>query len=180
MEALAAASSVLAVVSLAIQLADNVQRLIDFWDSIKEAPTEVAEIRSQLRILGTLLRGIELDIRYYPSDDEGTLGHDCLLVCKGSIAKLEKLSKEWDQELSRNGIRWKWSCLKKALRENELARYWVELERAKSTLIMHQCLRNGWVLACVSCVLSSDADLEQTASRFFASTYYEDDASLLQ
>jgi hypothetical protein len=143
MEALAAASSVLAVISLALQLADNFQRLVDFWDSVKGAPAEVAEIRSQLRILGALLRGIELDVRHSPGDDEGTLGRDCLLVCKGSVANLEKLSKEWDQELSRNPVLRKWSCLKKALRENQLARYWSELERAKGTLIMYQCLKNG-------------------------------------
>ncbi|KAE9379389.1 ankyrin [Stipitochalara longipes BDJ] len=143
MEALAAASSVLAVVSLALQLADNVQRLIEFWNSVKDAPAEVLEIRSQLRILGALLRSIELDGQQSPSDDGDSLGHDCLLVCNASVAKLEKLSNGWSRELGRIGIRRKWSCLKKALREHELARYWTELERAKSTLLMYQCLRNG-------------------------------------
>jgi hypothetical protein len=143
MEALAAASSVLAVISLALQLADNVQRLIDFWDSVKDAPTEVTEIRSQLRILGALLSSIEPEASHSSIDDGNSMGNDCLLVCTESIAKLEKLSKEWDQELSRNGIRRKWVCLRKALREKELARYWSELERAKSTLIMYQCLKNG-------------------------------------
>jgi hypothetical protein len=142
MEALAVASSVLAVVSFTLQLADNVQRLLDFWDSVKDAPAEVSEIRSQLRILSALLKGIELNSRHSPSDGD-ILGYDCLLVCKGNIAKLENLSEEWNQELSRNGIQRKWSCLRKALRENQLARYWSELERAKSTLIMYQCLRNG-------------------------------------
>jgi hypothetical protein len=145
MEVLAAASSVFAVVSLALQLADNVQRLADFWDSIKDGPAEVSEIRSHLGILGSLLRTIELDAGHSPNPngDENGLGHDCLVICKGSIAKLEKLSNGWDQELSRSGIRRKFSCLRKAVREKELARYWRELERAKSTLIMYQCLRNG-------------------------------------
>ena len=143
MEALAAASSVLAVVSLALQLADNVQRLIDFWDSVKDAPTEVTEIRSQLRVLGALLSSIESEASHSPNDDGSSLGNDCLLVCKESIAKLEKLSKGWNQELNRNGTRRKWVCLRKSLREKELARYWSELERAKSTLIMYQCLKNG-------------------------------------
>jgi hypothetical protein len=144
MEVLATASSVLAVVSLALQLADNVQRLVDFWDSVKEAPVEAAEIRSQLQILGALLNSIEREGRRSPNDDGSSLGHGCLLVCKGSVAKLEKLSNGWEQELSRNGsIRRKWSCLRKALKGNELDRYWCELERAKSTLIMYLCLRNG-------------------------------------
>jgi hypothetical protein len=143
MEALAADSSVFAVVSLALKLAANVQRLVKFWDSVKEAASEVAEIRSQLRILDTLLRSIEIDAEHETSDDRDSLGHECLLVCKGSFAKLEKLFGGWDRELSRNGIRRNWSCLRKALREKELASYWTEVERANSTLIVYQCLRNG-------------------------------------
>jgi hypothetical protein len=143
MEPLAAASSVLAVISLALQLADNVQRLIDFWDSVKDAPTEVTEIRSQLRILGALLSSMESEASHSSNDGGSSLGNDCLLVCKESIAKLEKMSKEWNRELNHNGIRRKWVCLRKALREKELARYWSELERAKSTLIMYQCFMNG-------------------------------------
>jgi hypothetical protein len=143
MEVLAAASGVFDVVSLALQLVDNVQRLVEFWDSVKEAPAEVAEIRSQLRVLSALLRSIEIDVQHASSDDGDSLGHECLIVCKGSVAKLEKLSKEWEHELSRNGIRRKWTCVRKALRERELASYWSELERTKSTLIMYQCLRNG-------------------------------------
>jgi hypothetical protein len=141
MEALAAASSVFAVASLALQLAENVQRLVEFWDSVNDAPAEVAEIKSELGILGGLLR--ELNALRSQSDYGSDLGHVCLLVCKESLAKLEKLSKEWDRELNGNRIRRKWSCLRKALRENELTRYWSALERAKSTLIMYQCLRNG-------------------------------------
>jgi hypothetical protein len=143
MEALGAASSVIAVISLGLQLANSVQRLVDFWDSVKDAPSEVAEIRSQLKVLGALLRSIESDTHQSLSDSESSLGNDCLLICKASVAKLEKLSKAWNQELSRTGIRRKWSCLKKAFGEKKLASYWGELERAKSMLILYQCLKNG-------------------------------------
>jgi hypothetical protein len=143
MEVLAAASSVFAVVSLALQLADNVQRLVGFWDSVKDAPSEITEIRSELRVLGVLLKRIEIDAQHAASDDGDILEHECLVICKGSVAKLEKLSRELNHELSRNGIRRKWSCLRKALQEKKLASYWSELERAKSTLIMYQYLRNG-------------------------------------
>ena len=81
MEVLAAASSVLAVVSLALQLATTVQQLVHFWDSIKEAPAEVEEIRSQRRILGALLRSIENDAGRSSDVDGSSLAHDCLLIC---------------------------------------------------------------------------------------------------
>jgi hypothetical protein len=53
------------------------------------------------------------------------------------------LSRELDKGLNGNGIRRKWTCLKKAFREKQLAGYWAEIERAKSKLIMYQSLRNG-------------------------------------
>jgi hypothetical protein len=143
MEALAAASSVIAVVSIALQLANSVQQLIEFWDSVKDAPSDAAEIRSQLKVLGALLRSIEDDGQHPLNDNGDSSEDDCLHACKASVAKLETLSQEWDRELSRNGIRRHWSCLRKACSEKKLASYWSELERAKSTLIIYQCLRTG-------------------------------------
>lgn len=143
MEVLAATSSVLAVVSLALQLATTVQHLVDFWETVKDAPAEVEEIRSQLRVLSALLRSIEVDTKHSSDDDGSSLAHDCLLICQRSIFKLEKLSKKWNDELSRGGMRQKWSCVRKAMKEKELASYWDELERTKSTLLLYQSSRNG-------------------------------------
>jgi hypothetical protein len=61
MEGLGAASSVFAVVSLSLQLSSNIQNFIQFWDSVKEAPDEIAQIKAQLTILSELLRCIEAD-----------------------------------------------------------------------------------------------------------------------
>jgi hypothetical protein len=49
-EALGAASSEFAVISLAVQLGSNIQELINFWNSVKEAPVEVSRIKLQLRV----------------------------------------------------------------------------------------------------------------------------------
>jgi len=144
MEGLAAASSIFAVVSVAFQLGSTVQQLISFWESVKEAPAEVAQIKSQLRVLGALLRGIEVDSQQPSSPSTPDIAHDCLSVCYSSISKLQELSQELDKGLNGNGIRRNWTKLRKAMREKELAAYWSELERAKSMLIMYQCLRNGY------------------------------------
>jgi hypothetical protein len=141
MEALGAASSMFAVVSLAVQLGSNIQRLADFWDSVKEAPVEVEQIKTELQILGSLVSSIAKDagVATGPVD----VSHQCLVACTARIGKLERLRRDLDNGLNGNGTRRKWTCLKKAVREKQLASCWTEIERAKSMLIMYQCLRNG-------------------------------------
>ena len=143
MEALAAASSVFAVVSLTVQLTSNVQTLIEFWESLKEAPAEVNEIKSQLRVLRALLQSIEIDAHQAAAGDNNEIAQGCLGICATSIIKLEKLSTEFHKGLNGNGVQRNWTRLKKALREKKLAAYGNELERAKSTLIMYQGWRSG-------------------------------------
>jgi len=145
MEALAAASSVFAVVSLAGQLASNVQALIAFWDSMKEAPAEVAEIQCQLRVLRVLLQSIELDSEHFEASAGNDIAKGCFGMFAASILKLENVSTELDKGLNGNGVQRRWTRIKKALSEKKLEAYWSELERAKSTLIMYQGWKSGSV-----------------------------------
>jgi hypothetical protein len=144
MEALAAASSVFAVVSLAGQLASNVQTLIEFWETMKQAPAEVVEIQCQLRVLRALLQSIELEHQHIEASTGNDTAKACFGICAASIVKLENISAELDKGLNGNGVQRKWTRLKKALREKKLTTYWTELERAKSTLIMYQGWRSGY------------------------------------
>ncbi|KAH7360434.1 ankyrin repeat-containing domain protein [Rhexocercosporidium sp. MPI-PUGE-AT-0058] len=145
MEALAAASSVLAVVSVAVQLTSSIQKLISFWDSVVDAPAEVLEITTHLRVLCALLRAIEIDSVQDRTEDgsDASLATDCLGICGSSIEKLEMLTRELDVGLQKRGVRRKWMCLKKAIREKKVQSYWAEMERAKSMLLLYQGLRNG-------------------------------------
>ena len=143
MEVLGAASSVFAVVSLAIQLGSNIRRLIDFWDSVKGAPAEVEQIKCHLRVLGELLQSIELDTRTDTGAAASGIVIECLHICLGSFAKLENITKELDKGLNGNGIRRRWTCLRKAQRDKEMTAYWHEFERAKSMLILYQGWQHG-------------------------------------
>ncbi|KAF4635034.1 hypothetical protein G7Y89_g3062 [Cudoniella acicularis] len=143
MEALAAASSIFSVVSLALQLATTVQNIIDFWESMKDAPVEIQEIRAHLKVLSTLLRSIENDAPSSAIIDASDVAQSCLGICAARITKLEILTKEFGKGLNGNGVQRKWTGLKKVLREKKLAVYWGELERAKSTMILYQTLSQG-------------------------------------
>ena len=172
MEVLGGVSSVFAVVSLALQLGSNIQKLIEFWDSVNDAPEEIAQIKSQLCVLGELMRCIEVDTQGEASDSETkvdtmnddttNIGMQCLQVCNTSILKLERVSRELGKGLNGNGVRRRWTCLRKASRERELAAYWDEIERAKSMLILYQGWKNGYVFIFVFGVLADRTDGKQT------------------
>lgn len=138
-----AASSVIAVVSLTVQIAGIVQQLVEFWDSVKEAPSEVAQIKSQLVVLAGLLGSIQDDVQPSEHHESVDIGHQCLTICRQGVAKLESLTNSFDKGLSGKPIRRRWTQLRKALKDRELSKYRDEIERAKSMVVMYQIWRNG-------------------------------------
>ena len=102
-----------------------------------------AQIKSHLRVLTTILRSIEAEDDEATSNDPVDLRVECLRVCMESLGKLEKMTKDLDRGLNGSGMRRRWTCLRKAMKEVELTRYLNELERAKTMLIMYQGWKNG-------------------------------------
>ena len=48
MEALGGAASVIGVVSLALQVCEKLRNVHDFWQSVKEAPDDIARISTEI------------------------------------------------------------------------------------------------------------------------------------
>lgn len=55
MEGLSSASAAFAVISLAVQLAESVKQLVEFWQAIEDAPGDVSELFSDLELLSAFL-----------------------------------------------------------------------------------------------------------------------------
>ena len=68
MEGLSATASGLAVVSVAVQLAESFKKLSDFWKSIKEAPDDIREISVELEVLSSVLIQIAFDTQHVEPD----------------------------------------------------------------------------------------------------------------
>ena len=68
-----------AALSLAMQLANGCVKLYDFWNSVRDAPKEVAVITDDLMLLSRVLRDISHSKRPAPAV---TLGLEC---CKAKI-----------------------------------------------------------------------------------------------
>ena len=134
MDGLSAAASGIAVVSIAIQLAESVKKLHDFWSSVKDAPDEVRAFRKDLGLLSTILSKIEREENQYGTSPE-TL--EVLENCKEQVASLTALVRNISPgfEAASRRAR-KWSALKAAFKKDKRLEFRDCLRETKITLIL--------------------------------------------
>jgi hypothetical protein len=72
MDGLSAGASVISVVSIAIQLADGVKKLLSFWDSVQNAPDNVKAMTKGLGVLSVVLDNIEACQKLHGEDKATT------------------------------------------------------------------------------------------------------------
>lgn len=138
MEALSGASSVLAVVSLAIQIADSVKKLSEFWSSIKNAPQSIQTITRDLELVSSAFE----DIGTGPQNDRShskdlTLCLDILQSCEQNVKRLCDLTDDLKLglESKSRGTRL-WSGVKATWREEMIRGIQETLRDLKITLIL--------------------------------------------
>ncbi|KAL9627623.1 MAG: hypothetical protein Q9164_007546, partial [Protoblastenia rupestris] len=130
------AASTLAVASLAIQLADSIKKLIDFWESVKEAPSDVQAIIVDLDLLSNVLREIA-------SEAEGTETditlEKVLCSCQANIEYLNAILHEIQPGFAstKRSVK-QWTALKSVLKWDKIKKFQNTLDRLKSTLMLVQ------------------------------------------
>ncbi|KAF7903724.1 uncharacterized protein EAF01_006773 [Botrytis porri] len=55
MEGLSSASAAFAVISLAVHLAESVNKLVEFWQAIEDAPADICDLFNDLKLLSAAL-----------------------------------------------------------------------------------------------------------------------------
>jgi hypothetical protein len=80
----------LAVVSVAMQLADGCIKLYGFWTSVRDAPGDVAVIIDDLMLLSTVLQDIAKDDQLAPAVSVGLACCQTKLLVNSSILFLLK------------------------------------------------------------------------------------------
>ncbi|TVY81433.1 hypothetical protein LSUE1_G001778 [Lachnellula suecica] len=125
------ATALLAVVSVAVQLADGCIKLYMFWDSIKGAPEEVAGVMDDLLLLSTVLEDISSHKRLAPSV---TVGLRC---CLTKVRELNCIVEEFDLSFRSTSRRERlWSAFKATTKSKQLKRFRESLSETKSTLML--------------------------------------------
>jgi hypothetical protein len=54
MDGLSSGASVLAIVSVAVQLGDSIKRVYNFWTSFKDAPHSIRAVIGEIKLLGNV------------------------------------------------------------------------------------------------------------------------------
>lgn len=134
MEGLAAGASVIAVVSIALQLADSIKRFSEFIGSIQEAPEEIESFLSDLQILSSVLD----DIQLHPSAYNVNPSTEAILKnLHRKISLSMTLANRYELGLGSGSRRIrKWNALKVALKSEKLNKLRDSLNDTKITLII--------------------------------------------
>ena len=136
MEGLSAAASGIAVVSVAIQLAESFKKLSDFWKSIKEAPEDIRAISTDLDLVSSVLAEIARDTQHVAPDDTLIA---VLNACWDKVKLLTGIVNQIEPGFASASLRVrKWTSFKAVLRRGELIKFQEGLERLKSTLLLVQ------------------------------------------
>jgi hypothetical protein len=134
MDGLSGAASVVAVVSLAIQLAEGIQKLSEFWKAVQDAPTNVGMLFDELETLSTVLNQPHSISLGTEQDD---ITEKVLRNCQAHISRLQlKLLKANVGFGSNHFAIRKWSALGITIKKSEIESLRAAIDKAKSTLMI--------------------------------------------
>jgi len=143
MDPFSTAAAAISVLSLAIQLVDTVQKVKEFWKSIKDAPADVSDIVNELDCILSILQELgEQDGERGPPGN--VLVVKALQACGIYVRRLAACVRDLNPGLaSGKGVR-TWTSLKVVLRRERIQSSQEALERVKSNLILAQLIRQEY------------------------------------
>lgn len=134
MDGLSAAASVIAVTSLAFQLAESTQKLFEFWNSVQHAPEEINDIKSELESLKDVLEQIGHDAQHRPASSSMV---SALRLCSEKINAMKSLTADIESGFTCSSIRTrKWSAIKAVFKRERIEKVQRSLSRMKATLTL--------------------------------------------
>ena len=136
MEGLGLAANMIAVASIAIQLADSVQKLCEFWRSIREAPEEVHSTIADLDLLHDVLANMALEKQLQPDTTVSAV----LETCVSKVKRLTATVSDFEPGFaSQEPFVRKWTAFKAVIKAEKLKKFRATIEELKITLILaHQ------------------------------------------
>ena len=136
MDPISAGASVIAFVSLAIQLAESTTKLYHFWGSIKDAPNSIKALTDDLRLVSTVLEEIQSDAKHCNPDET------CLKALQNAqalVARLNALAEDLAPGFASPKLHLRTFTALKALGRNEkIQKFRASLSDMKSTLTLIQ------------------------------------------
>ena len=141
MEPLSGAASVIGVVSLAIQVCEELKKAHDFWQSVKEAPNNVAHISTEITLFITWLTIIANNYQRQSFNHEylnKVAATDTLKLCLATVQEMNDGLKNLESEFSRGLLYRRWASVKFVFRQDKTEKIMKQMERTKTLLIIVQ------------------------------------------
>jgi hypothetical protein len=140
-EILGVVASGAGVASLGLQIIENVEKLVEFFSRVHDAPNEVRFILEEVAILGNVL--VECSRQQQPlgsNESTSKARAQAILHCETASKYLSAVVTELEAGMRVSKWQLKWFSVMTALKEKKLAALMAKLERAKSTLALAQIL----------------------------------------
>ncbi|KAB8297792.1 hypothetical protein EYC80_001591 [Monilinia laxa] len=119
MDGLSNASAAFAVISLAVQLAESVKKLFEFWKAIEDAPGNFSELFDELELLSAIRAENQRKITQH--SPYGMITKRIFRKCQKRIEDLHsKLSPTIAVFASQSSRKRSWAALKIVLKNNEI------------------------------------------------------------
>ena len=130
------AASVIAVISIAIQLQDSLKKLHDFWQSVQDAPQDIQTIVNDLALLCDILEHIRVAFDADGSQP-GPVVERVLLACNENVKPLDAIVHDLQLDFgsSRRVVR-KWAAVKTQWKWEKVKKLPASIDRMKSTLML--------------------------------------------
>jgi hypothetical protein len=136
MDGVSSASGIFAVVSIAIQLAETVKKIVEFGKAVKDAPIHIRALFSDLEVLAAVISQIQQLDGYVACDK---VSEKALLNCQIKILALHDIIDKAQLNIkSKSRVRRQWAAFKFAFGEAEIQSIRTSIKEAKSTLQLVQ------------------------------------------
>jgi hypothetical protein len=140
-EILGVVASGAGVTSLGLQIIENVDKLLEFFSRLHDAPNEVRFILEEVTILGNIL--VECSRHQQPlgsNDSTSKARAQAILHCETASKYLSAIVTELEAGMRVSKWQLKWFSVLTALKAKKLDALMAKLERAKSTLALARIL----------------------------------------
>ena len=141
MKPLSGAVSVIGVVSLAIQICDELRKLLDFWQPVKDPPDDITRISTELNIFMTLLTVIANNYQRQGSDHGShneAAATDTLKLCLAIVHDLSAGVSDIESGIAKGSLSRRGASLKFVLHKDKKEKARAQIERMKSLFIIVQ------------------------------------------
>ncbi|KAM3077073.1 hypothetical protein ACMFMF_004989 [Clarireedia jacksonii] len=125
-------ASGMGIASLGLQLLDNVKKLKEFWDSVKEAPDDVRHALTELEILRTIIDAIPKNDADMPAIPAASSA-ECLKLCYQVLTLLEELLRDMSQRIEKRITR---GSIRVVLKKGTIDKFRDRLRNAQDMLVL--------------------------------------------